>query len=98
MSGVRIKEDGSIINETGRDLHQVKLWGDMWTHGEHIELLPGTTFRLGHWTIQKGPRFDWSDDVTIPLPWAWRIESVDRLDLYGTCKEGTFCTVFPHTR
>ncbi len=82
IHGVRMNADGSILNDTGRDLHQVKLEGEIWTAGRRFDLWPGK-------------RFDWPNGVTLPMPWPYRISSVDRLNLYGRCDEGTLYTVFP---
>jgi hypothetical protein len=82
IRGVHFNSDGALVNGSGTNLHRVTMEGEMWTHGGRIDLWPQ---KLG----------DWPDGDTLTMH--WRMESVDRIDIYGRCKEGKFYAVFPST-
>lgn len=79
FSGVRF-DAGQLINDSGQTLHGVKVWGELWVKTERIDL----------WTCKIG-------DLTQgdSAPFHYRMDSVDRLHLKGSCREGTFEILWP---
>ncbi len=72
---------GTMVNSESFDLNRVKLEGQMWTHGERIDVMP---FKIAHWPAGE------------ELAPNWRMSSVDRITLYGHCNEGRLYLVFPN--
>ena len=79
LPGLRIA-DGALFNDTGRDLHAVKVWGEMWTHGQFVWIEP---CRVGDWPAGES------------LPMHYRFDAVDSLILKGRCREGRLEVQWP---
>jgi hypothetical protein len=82
ITGLTMDADGALVNRSGQALHDVRLWGKMYSHGNFFWL---DTCHVGD--------FDAGESRHGVL--RYRFDAIDSLQIEGRAREGRFSFQWP---